>query len=50
MSDILLLDGGMGQELIARSSQPPSPLWSAKVLFDEPQIVEDVHRAYVDAG
>ncbi|MEL6736065.1 MAG: homocysteine S-methyltransferase family protein [Pseudomonadota bacterium] len=50
MSDILLLDGGMGQELIARSSQPPSPLWSAKVLLDEPQIVEDVHRAYVDAG
>ncbi|MEO1397549.1 MAG: homocysteine S-methyltransferase family protein, partial [Pseudomonadota bacterium] len=50
MTEILLLDGGMGQELIARSSQPPSPLWSAKVLMDEPQIVEEVHRAYIDAG
>ena len=50
MSRIVLLDGGMGQELIARSSQPPSPLWSAKVMMDEPEIVEAVHRDYIDAG
>ncbi|MEL6946499.1 MAG: homocysteine S-methyltransferase family protein, partial [Pseudomonadota bacterium] len=50
MTEILFLDGGMGQELIARSKFPPSPLWSAKVLMDEPDIVEAVHRAYVDAG
>ncbi len=47
---IILLDGGMGQELIARSSQPPSPLWSASVMMDEPEIVEAVHREYVEAG
>lgn len=47
---ITLLDGGMGQELIHRSSQPASPLWSAKVLMDEPEIVEAVHREYIDAG
>lgn len=50
MNEIVLLDGGMGQELIARSSQPASPLWSAKILLDEPQLVADVHRDYVDAG
>ena len=50
MNDIVLLDGGMGQELIARSSQPASPLWSAKVLVDEPQLVAAVHRDYIDAG
>lgn len=50
MAGIILLDGGMGQELIRRSSQPPSPLWSAKVLMDEPEIVEAVHRDYIDAG
>lgn len=50
MSEIVLLDGGMGQELIARSSSPPSPLWSAKVLLDEPDLVAAVHRDYIDAG
>ena len=50
MTDIVLLDGGMGQELIHRSNQPPSPLWSAKVLMDEPEIVTAVHRDYIDAG
>ncbi|MGI9354249.1 MAG: homocysteine S-methyltransferase family protein [Rhizobiaceae bacterium] len=50
MSAIILLDGGMGQELIARSSNPPSPLWSARVMLDEPEIVTAVHRDYVDAG
>ena len=50
MSRIVLLGGGMGQELIRRSSNPPSPLWSARVLMDEPEIVEAVHRDYVAAG
>jgi len=50
MTRIVMLDGGMGQELLARSSHPPSPLWSAKVLMDEPHIVEEVHRDYVKSG
>ncbi len=50
MTQIVLLDGGMGQELIARSSAPPSALWSAKVMMDEPHIVEQVHRDYIKAG
>jgi homocysteine S-methyltransferase len=50
MSNITLLDGGMGQELLRRSANPPSPLWSAQVLVDEPEIVEAVHLDYINAG
>ena len=50
MSQITLLDGGMGQELLSRSVNPPSPLWSAQVLMDEPEIVEAVHLDYINAG
>jgi len=47
---IVLLDGGMGQELLRRSARRPTNLWSAQVMLDEPQIVEDVHRDYIEAG
>ncbi len=50
MRQIILKDGGTGQELMARSSSEPHPLWSAKVLLDEPDIVRDVHREFVEAG
>ena len=50
MTKITILDGGMGQELIKRSINPPSPLWSAKVMMEEPDIVEAVHREYIEAG
>ncbi|PPR79922.1 MAG: Homocysteine S-methyltransferase [Alphaproteobacteria bacterium MarineAlpha2_Bin1] len=50
MEKIALLDGGMGQELLLRSKQKPHPMWSAKVLLDEPQIVEDVHCDFIQAG
>ena len=50
MTEVILLDGGMGQELIKRSNQPPHALWSAKVLHDEPEIVEAVHCEYILAG
>lgn len=50
MKPIVLLDGGMGQELLKRSRSKPSPLWSAQVLMDEPEIVKAVHRDYIDAG
>ncbi len=50
MTKIVLLDGGMGQELVARSKNPPAPLWSANVMMHEPEIVEAVHRDYIEAG
>lgn len=50
MTDITLLDGGMGQELIKRSGKPASPLWSTQILLDSPELVAQVHQDYADAG
>lgn len=50
MSDIVLLDGGMGQELVHRAGDQPTPLWSTQVMLDRPDLVRDVHRDYFAAG
>ncbi len=50
MVKVALLDGGMGQELLKKSKQKPHPMWSAKVLLDEPEIVGEVHCDYIHAG
>jgi len=47
---IILLDGGMGQELVKRSSKEITPLWSTQVMMDEPEIVRDLHADYIRAG
>ena len=47
---VTLLDGGLGQELIKRSSAPPHPLWATQVMIDEPQLVSEIHRDFCDAG
>jgi S-methylmethionine-dependent homocysteine/selenocysteine methylase len=48
--EIVLLDGGMGQELIRRSKLPLTPLWSARMLLEELELVEDLHCAFIEAG
>lgn len=50
MTDVILLDGGMGQELVHRAANPTTSLWSAQVMLDEPHVVEAAHRAFVEAG
>ena len=50
MEKIILLDGGMGQELMKRSKAKPHPLWSAHVLLKEPDLVENVHVDFINAG
>lgn len=47
---ITILDGGMGQELVARSGARPTPLWSTDVMRAQPELVRDVHRDFFDAG
>ncbi len=47
---VVLLDGGTGQELQRRSSRPASPLWSSQVMLDEPHLVTAAHRDFIDAG
>ncbi len=45
-----LLDGGLGQELVTRSTAKPTPLWSTRVMLDEPDLVRGVHDDFFAAG
>ena len=45
-----LLDGGMGQELMARSKAEPTGLWATQTMMDTPEMVQAVHKDYFDAG
>jgi S-methylmethionine-dependent homocysteine/selenocysteine methylase len=45
-----ILDGGMGQELVKRAKHKLTPLWSADVLRDHPDLVVNVHRDFIQAG
>jgi len=48
--DVTLLDGGMGQELLRRADAEPTPLWSAQVMIDQPELVRAVHDDFIGAG
>ena len=41
--EITLLDGSIGQELVRRSGDRPTPLWSTSVMMDKPDLVAEVH-------
>lgn len=47
---ITLLDGGMGQELVHRAGDRPTPLWSTQVMMDHPGLVAQVHGDYFASG
>lgn len=47
---MMILDGGMGQELLKRSTRPPTGLWSVQFLLDDPDLIRDVHLDYFKAG
>lgn len=40
----------MGQELVHRAGDRPTPLWSTQVMLDHPGIVSGVHADYFAAG
>ena len=48
--EIILLDGGMGQELIKNSKSKPHPLWSTYVMSEEPELVKKAHVDFIEAG
>ena len=50
MAQITLLDGGMGQKLVARSGDEPTPLWATRVMLDHPGMVRAIHADYFAAG
>ncbi len=50
LSRARVLDGGFATELERRGVSTAGPLWSARALFEAPEAVVAVHRAYLDAG
>lgn len=46
----LLLDGALATELEARGCDLTDPLWSAKVLIENPELIYQVHLDYFNAG
>lgn len=50
MQSITILDGGMGRELERRGAPFKQPEWSALAMMEAPEIVKDVHKAFIEAG
>lgn len=50
MTKISLLDGSIGQELVKRSGNRATPLWSTQVMMDQPDLVGAVHSDYFAVG
>lgn len=47
---LLILDGALATELERRGCDLRDPLWSAKVLLENPELIAQVHRDYLLAG
>ena len=46
----VVLDGALGTELERRGFETTLPLWSAKALIENPGLVWEIHKDYVEAG
>jgi homocysteine S-methyltransferase len=46
----LVLDGALGSELARRGADVDDPLWSAKLLLEQPSLIHQVHLDYFRAG
>ena len=47
---VMILDGALATELERRGADLCDPLWSAKLLLDQPSLIRAVHRDYFEAG
>ena len=47
---VVVLDGGLSNQLAATGHVLSDALWSARLLADAPDAIVDAHRAYLDAG
>jgi len=47
---LLVLDGALATELERRGYDLNDPLWSARVLIDNPEMISAVHTDYLEAG
>lgn len=46
----LVLDGALGTELVRRGADIADPLWSARLLIENPALIREVHLDYFRAG
>jgi len=50
-NQIIMLDGGIGQEIYKRAGSPESrTLWSLRIMQEDPEIVVGVHMDFINAG
>jgi len=47
---LLILDGALATELERRGCDLIDPLWSARLLIENPELISAVHREYLQAG
>lgn len=45
-----ILDGAIGTELASRGLRLDAPRWSARAIYEAPEVLAEVHTAYVKAG
>lgn len=50
MKSVVVLDGGLGQEIYRRARGVSSPLWSVAVMLEQPEVVTSVHADFIRAG
>ena len=46
----ILLDGGMGQEIVNRGGKVAYGEWAVAALYDDPALVQAIHADYIQAG
>ncbi len=49
-NNVVILDGALATELERRGADIDDPLWSAKVLVEQPELIRQVHLDYFAAG
>ncbi|HVM88232.1 MAG TPA: homocysteine S-methyltransferase [Puia sp.] len=47
---VIILDGAMATELEKRGADLNHPLWSAKILAEQPELIKQVHLDYLKSG
>ena len=48
--EVIILDGGLASELELHGFDLNHPLWSARVLLENPMAIKKVHQSYLEAG
>jgi S-methylmethionine-dependent homocysteine/selenocysteine methylase len=48
--ELVVIDGGTGTEIQRRGGEMDDATWCAQANLDRPDLVRDVHRAYLEAG